>query len=91
MTDRPASDGYDHEAAGTQEPVPHVYFLDPRDSRPVNPNTPEGEIRNIAAFASGVHALSPGRRALTKVLVWLVLIGIALGLLTGVIGALRTF
>ncbi|MDQ6937339.1 MAG: hypothetical protein M3140_06460 [Actinomycetota bacterium] len=85
------TEGRNHDAAGTQEPVPHVYFLDPRDSRPVNPNTPEGEIRNMAAFAAGVHSLPPGRRAATKVLVWLVLIGIALGLLAGVIEAFRAF
>ena len=40
--------------------VPHVLFLDERDARPVNPNTPEGEIRNMAAFAAGAHASHPG-------------------------------
>jgi len=77
---------------GTEgRPVPHVWFLDARDARPVNPNTPEGEIRNMAAFAAGVHSTSPRRRAVIKVLVWLVLIGIGLGLLAGVATGLRTF
>lgn len=79
-------------ADGTDDrPVPHVFFLDARESRPVNPNTPEGEIRNMAAFAAGVHATSPMRRAVIKVLVWLVLIGIGLGILAGLVNGVRTF
>ena len=71
--------------------VPHVFFLDPIETRPVNPNTPEGEIRNMAAFAAGVHAAPPLRRTMIKVLVWLVLLGIALGLLAGLIDGLHGF
>jgi hypothetical protein len=71
--------------------VPHVYFLDERDSRPVNPNTPEGEIRNIAAFAAGVHATTPVRRLTIQIVVWLVLLGIALAIVAGIVTGVRTF
>jgi hypothetical protein len=71
--------------------VPHVFFLDERDSRPVNPNTPEGEIRNIAAFAAGVHATSPVRRLTIQIVVWLVLLGIALAIVAGIVTGVRTF
>jgi hypothetical protein len=71
--------------------VPHVFFLDERDSRPVNPNTPEGEIRNIAAFAAGVHSVSPVRRLTIQIVVWLVLLGIALAIVAGIVTGVRTF
>ena len=71
--------------------VPHVFFLDPAEGRPVNPNTPEGEIRNIAAFAAGVHAVPPLRRLVVKCFVWLVLLGITLGTITGIVHGLHSF
>ena len=83
------ADGTEGEPRPTA--VPLVHFLDPRDARPVNPNTPEGELRNMAAFAAGVHVMTPGRRAAVKFLVWLVLIGIALGIVAGVVTGVRTF
>jgi hypothetical protein len=72
-------------------PVPHVFFLDERDARPVNPNTPEGEIRNIAAFAAGVHSTTPVRRLTIQIVVWLVLLGIALAIVAGIVTGVRTF
>jgi hypothetical protein len=71
--------------------VPHVFFLDERESRPVNPNTPEGELRNIAAFAAGVSAAPAGHRLLIKLVVWLLLLGIAMAILAGVASGVRTF
>jgi hypothetical protein len=71
--------------------VPHVFFLDPSEGRPINPNTPEGEIRNMAAFAAGVHAASPGRRMVVKVLVWLVLLGIIFGVVTSIVNGFHEF
>jgi hypothetical protein len=71
--------------------VPHVYFLDERDSRPVNPNTPEGEIRNMAAFAAGAHAAGPVRRRVIQVVVWIVLLGIAFAIVAGIVSGVRTF
>ena len=72
-------------------PVPHVFFVDELDSRPVNPNTPEGEIRNMAAFAAGVHATSPARRLAIQIVVWLVLLGIAFAIVAGIVTGVRTF
>jgi hypothetical protein len=71
--------------------VPHIQFLDEREARPVNPNTPEGEIRNMAAFAAGAHATTPGRRLAIQVVVWLVLLGIALAIVAGIVTGIRTF
>ena len=71
--------------------VPHVFFLDERDARPVNPNTPEGEIRNMAAFAAGAHATTPARRLTIQIVVWLVLLGIALAIVAGIVTGVRTF
>jgi hypothetical protein len=71
--------------------VPHVFFLDEHDARPVNPNTPEGEIRNMAAFAAGANATSPARRAAIKVVVWLVLLGIGFAIVAGIVSGVRTF
>ena len=71
--------------------VPHVHFLDERESRPVNPNTPEGEIRNMAAFAAGAQATTPARRLAIQVVVWLVLIGIAFAIIAGIVTGVRTF
>ncbi len=69
---------------------PLVQFLDAKDARPVNPNTPEGEIRNMAAFAAGVHAVTPLRRTVAKIVVWLVLLGFALAIVVGVVSGART-
>lgn len=85
MTERGESASGSHSREPWPEEVPHVFFLDPSDTKPVNPNTPEGELRNIAAFAAGVQAASPARRAVVKLFVWLVLIGIGLGILAGVV------
>lgn len=71
--------------------VPHVFFLDEREARPANPNTPEGELRNIAAFAAGASAASPGRQFVIKLVVWMLLLGIALAIIAGVLSGVRTF
>ncbi len=71
--------------------VPHVFFLDEHDSRPVNPNTPEGEIRNMAAFAAGAQSTTPVRRLTIQIVVWLVLLGIALAIVAGIVTGVRTF
>ena len=64
------------------EPV--VIYLAPAEAREVNPNTPEGEIRGVAAFAAGISSVSPGRRAVAKVIVWLILIGMTISILVAV-------
>jgi hypothetical protein len=64
---------------------PLVVYLRPADTRPVNPNTPEGEIRNVAAFAAGIHRATPGRRLVAKAIVWLILIGMVVSILVAVV------
>ena len=68
----------------------YIAFLDERDGRPVNPNTPEGELRNIAAFAAGVSATSRERQVVVKIMVWLVLLGFALAIAAGVVTGVHT-
>jgi hypothetical protein len=91
MTERGESASPDPAPAPRPEGIHHVFFLDPSETHPVNPNTPEGEIRNMAAFAAGVHAASPGRRAVVKVVVWLILIGIGLGIITALVNGFHSF
>jgi formaldehyde-activating enzyme involved in methanogenesis len=72
----------DRTEAG-EEPL--VIYLRPNEDRPVNPNTPEGEIRNVAAFAAGVQGASPRRRAVAKAIVWLILLGMGISILVAVV------
>ena len=64
---------------------PLVIYLHPNEGRPANPNTPEGEIRNVAAFAAAVHGASPRRRAAAKAIVWLILLGMGISILVAVV------
>ena len=70
-------------AEAAEEPL--VIYLHPNEGRAVNPNTPEGEIRNMAAFAAAVQGASPGRRVLAKAIVWLILLGMGISILVAVV------
>ena len=59
-------------------------YVDGAWGRTANPNTADGELQNIAAFASGFTRLTGPRRSAAKLVVWLILIG---ALLTFVVGA----
>ena len=75
----------DAEHAG--EPL--IIYLGPHDAREVNPNTPEGEIRGVAAFAAGISNASPLRRTVARIIVWLILIGMAISILVAVTAGIR--
>jgi hypothetical protein len=69
-----------------EQPQPYV---DGAWGRTANPNTADGELQNIAAFASGLTRLSGPKRIGAKIVVWLILLGTALTILYGVAGIVR--
>ena len=70
-------------------PHPRAPYVDGAWGRTANPNTADGELQNIAAFGAGLTRLSGPRRTAAKVVVWLILIGIALTIVYGVLGIVR--
>lgn len=54
-----------------------------------NPNTADGELQNMAAFSAGFSQLSGTRRRFAVVVVWLILLGFAVGIGYGVVGIVR--
>jgi len=69
-----------------EEPRQSPHYVDGAWGRTANPNTADGELQNMAAFGSGLVRLSGWRRTTAKVFVWLILIGVALGIVYGVVG-----
>ncbi|MDT4939855.1 MAG: hypothetical protein QOG80_3526 [Pseudonocardiales bacterium] len=66
-----------------------VPYVDGAWGRTANPNTVDGELQNIAAFGAGFLRLSGTRRAAARVVVWLILLGFALGFIAVIVGAAR--
>ncbi len=64
-------------------------YIDGAWGRTANPNTPDGELQNIAAFSAGLNKLTGTRRTVARIVVWLILIGTALALVYGALGAVR--
>jgi hypothetical protein len=71
------------------EPVARAPYVDGAWGRTANPNTADGELQNLAAFGSGLARLSGPRRTAAKVVVWLILIGVALTIIYGAFGIFR--
>ncbi len=67
-----------------------MIYLHPHEGRPVNPNTPEGELRSVAAFAAGINSAPPMQRTVAKIVVWLILIGLVTAVLVGVVAGTHT-
>ncbi len=67
------------------EPI-RVPYVDGAWGRTANPNTADGELQNLAAFGNGLARLSGPRRRAAKLVVWLILIGVALTVVYGVVG-----
>ena len=78
----------DRDDDGDDAPDPRPY-VDGAWGRTANPNTVEGELQNMAAFGSGLARLSGPRRLAAKVVVWLLLIGVALTIVYGAFGIIR--
>jgi len=79
-------DDFDDEAPHAQPP-----YVDGAWGRTANPNTADGELQNMAAFGAGLARLSGPKRVAAKVVVWLILIGVALTILFGVLGIVRSW
>jgi hypothetical protein len=73
------------------EPRPAAPYVDGAWGRTANPNTAEGELQNMAAFGAGLARLSGTRRTAAKIVIWLILIGVALTVIYGAFGIVQTF
>jgi hypothetical protein len=76
------------EREDDEEPVQQPY-VDGAWGRTANPNTADGELQNIAAFGDGLARLTGPHRTGAKIVIWLILIGVALSVLIGTVDALR--
>ncbi len=72
------------------EPRPPAPEADFAWGRTANPNTVDGELQNLAAFGAGLTRLTGPRRTAARVVVLLILLGLAIGLVLGVVGIFRT-
>jgi hypothetical protein len=66
-------------------------YVDGAWGRTANPNTADGELQNMAAFGSGLARLSGPKRIAAKTVVWLLLIVVALTIVYGVVGIVRSW
>lgn len=74
--------------AGSADGGPYV---DGAWGRTANPNTVDGELQNLAAFGSGLARMSGPRRTAAKIVVWLLLLGVALTIVYGVLGIVHVW
>ena len=54
--------------------------------RTANPNTADGELQNIAAFGTGLTRLTGHRRTAARLVVWLILAGLAVSAILSAFG-----
>jgi hypothetical protein len=80
-------DGSDDDSDDGRRPP----YVDAAWGRTANPNSAEGELQNLAAFGAGLARLSGPRRTAARVVVCLILLGLALALIYGAIGIIQTF
>jgi hypothetical protein len=74
---------YEEEPPADERRAPYV---DGAWGRTANPNTADGELQNIAAFAHGFTRLTGPRRTAAKLVVWIILIGTAATIVVGIAG-----
>jgi hypothetical protein len=72
-----------------EEPSVPPHYVDGAWGRTANPNTADGELQNIAAFGAGLVRLNGWRRTAAKIVVWLILIGVALSLIYAIVDMAR--
>jgi hypothetical protein len=78
----------DEEDDGDERWTPSPY-VDGAWGRTANPNTADGELQNIAAFSAGFGRLTGPRRTAARVVVWVILLGLALTVVLGIVSILR--
>jgi hypothetical protein len=64
----------------------HIVYLDPKLDRPVSPYSPEGEIRMMGEFATGLRRRGAVSRPMAIILVLLILAPIVISVLALVTG-----
>jgi hypothetical protein len=69
-----------------EEPVVRAPYVDGAWGRTANPNTADGELQNLAAFGLGLTRLTGGRRTAARIVVCLILLGVALAIIYSAIG-----
>jgi hypothetical protein len=74
-----------------EEPRPAAPYVDGAWGRTANPNTVDGELQNLAAFGAGLTRLTGARRTAARVVVLLILIGLAIGIGYGIAGIVRVW
>jgi hypothetical protein len=74
-----------------EEPLVRAPYVDGAWGRTANPNTADGELQNIAAFGAGLTRLTGPRRTAARVVVCLILLGVALTIVYGAFGIVRTW
>ncbi|SHG73590.1 hypothetical protein SAMN05443575_2658 [Jatrophihabitans endophyticus] len=79
----------DEDDDGTWDDPARAPYVDGAWGRTANPNTADGELQNMAAFGAGLARLSGPKRTAAKVVVWLILLGVALTIVYGVVGIVR--
>jgi hypothetical protein len=72
---------------GPEDPSWASPYVDGAWHRTANPNTADGELQNLAAFGAGLTRLSGVRRRAVQVVVVLLLLGVALAIIYGAVGA----
>jgi hypothetical protein len=72
-----------------EEPPAGAPYVDGAWGRTANPNTADGELQNLAAFGLGLTRLTGARRTAARVVVCLILLGVALALIYGALGIVR--
>jgi hypothetical protein len=72
-----------------EEPPFGSPYVDGAWGRTANPNTADGELQNLAAFGLGLTRLTGPRRTAARVVVCLILLGVALTLIYGALGIIR--
>jgi hypothetical protein len=76
----------EYEDDEPRRPAPYV---DGAWGRTANPNTVDGELQNLAAFGAGLTRLTGPRRTAARIVVLLILLGLAIGLAYGIVGIVR--
>ena len=74
------------EESWDDEPERPAAYVDGAWGRTANPNTVDGELHNLDAFGRGLAKLTGPRRTAVRLVVLLILLGIALALIAGVVG-----
>jgi hypothetical protein len=78
--------GVETEELWEDEPEQPQPYVDGAWGRTANPNTVDGSLQNIAAFGAGLTRLHGPRRTAARLIILLILIGLALTFVAAIVG-----